>query len=174
MGTRSFSIPFSSKRFRQALKARKMSVYRLGKIAEEKELTTKRSIDRNLQTERIRPNVLNGLCKIVNVDPDYVTERQLISMKEASVIDKKDSDIDCDGYLIPHYQSMDYSGFKDSQKALLRYLATRGFRKEVETANGTEYLPVSNEWFQDYFTELERVVHKTVQDFIDDKESEDL
>lgn len=173
MGTRTFSIHFSSKRFREAIRVRKISIYRLGKIADEKGITTKRSIDRNLKTETIRPNILNELCKVIDVDPDYITERELVSMENAAPTDKKISDIDCDGYLIPHYQSMDYSGFKDSQKALLRYLVTRGFRKEVETANGTEYLPVSGEWFQDYFTELEMAVHKTIQHFIESKERED-
>lgn len=200
MSGKQSGIKIISKRFKYALAVNQISLNQLGSLLKNSDgVITKRSIQRNLQNSLMQYEVLNSLCKLLNVSPEYITGEfnygyeefiDKYKMNGNSGDDPKTqafkafymteclSRKDPEGFFIPEYNFHLGKERSDNLKeALMTYLANRGFTQVKYDEAGYGYLDyVTREYFENHFLIIEAYVRTVVQNYIngeyDQKESE--
>lgn len=141
----------SSERFYKALSVRGMSLNKLGAIAEEQEIITKRNIQRNLRKEEMNHSILIKLCKIIDVSPEFITDTYRWT-------DANDLN-DC----VPSFEhfsaTKDYKIYKNLVIAMLIEMG----EKMDEPIIANKSLP----YFENNFEKIEESIRHAVIDFIE-------
>ena len=117
-------------RFMDALKPKGFNISSLSRILEEKNIISHRSLQRNLQNEKMNYSVLDSICMILDVRVSYITGERYLNVEWLKSLPgydslKKNNRIDSNGFIILGYfeEERNYIQVEDSaNKALLEYL----------------------------------------------------
>lgn len=200
MSGKQSGIKIISKRFKNALAVNEISLNKLGSLLKNSDgVITKRSIQRNLQNGLMQYEVLNSLCKMLDVSPEYVTGEfnygyeEFIDKYKMSGNTGDDPEIrayrafymteclrrkDPEGFYIPEYNfHLGKERSNNLKEALMTYLANRGFTQVKHDEAGSGYLDyVTRDYFEEHFLVIETYVRTVVQNYIngeyDEKGSE--
>ncbi len=147
-------IPINSERFRIALSKRGFSLFSFGELLKHHNIIQLRMLHYCLKNERMNPQVLDKLCRLIDVSPDFVT---------GNGVYKED--------YVPSYYGFELSKeFHESEKSLMQYLLSRKFKKEHSELTARDFVDVPEDWFRFQLPEIESLVHSAVQKFIDESE----